>query len=245
MVIDIFPLIDRVNFELSNYCNYAKLHPMCPASLVNDPKTLSSTIVKNVIESLGRRDFEGIISFHQYTEPMVEPRLFSFIAFTKKACPKGKIFIWTNGSNLSQGMMNELVDAGISALHITAYSEKERERLEKINIKIPHYFSPINWVNVINTYDFPINVEWLHRPCYAPLTDLIIGIGGHISLCCRDWKREYKLFDLNKRSFEEIFTSKELLSIYENLSKGKREFALCQRCGTCRDCKVLKRSLMG
>jgi phosphatidylglycerophosphate synthase len=41
--------------------------------------------------------FDGVIAFHIYNEPLIDPRLFSFIEYARRICPQGRILILTNG----------------------------------------------------------------------------------------------------------------------------------------------------
>jgi hypothetical protein len=238
--VDIFPFIDRVSFELSNLCNYSYLHGMCPAFVQDKPVTLPSRVVLDAIKTLGERDFDGGIAFHNYNEPMADPRLFKFIEYAHRACPKSKILIWTNGWNLNQTMMNELVAAGVSIVYATAYNAQEKSRLTCISAPIEFNVIDPMWVEVINAYKATSTDDT--RPCLAPLTDLRVSKEGWVVLCCRDWKGEYRFFDLNTGRFEETLRQKSLLEAYMRLRNGDRYFPLCKRCGTVRDWRRLRGS---
>jgi len=194
---------------------------------------LPSRIVTDVLETLGKRAFDGGIAFHNYNEPMADPRLFKFIESAHSFCPKARILIWTNGWNLNQTMMDELVASQVSVVIVTAYTAEEKQRLQKINSAIQYDIVDPEWVEVVNAYDAVATDD--RRPCLAPLTDLRISKEGWIVLCCRDWKGAYKFFDLNNRSFQEVLKERALLDVYDRLRKGDRFFPLCKRCGTVRD----------
>ena len=231
--VDVFPLIDRVSFELSNRCSYSHLHKMCPASLGKEPVVLPSKIIFDVLDTLGKRKFDGGIAFHNYNEPMSDPRLFKLVEYARCICPACKILIWTNGWNLNQVMMNELIASGVTTVYATAYTKEEKHRLDQISASIEYNVIEPEWVEVMDAYEMPpINDT---RPCLAPLTDLRISKEGFIVLCCRDWRNEYKFFDLNDRCFEEALREKSLLDTYRRLKEGDRFYPLCKRCGTARD----------
>jgi hypothetical protein len=212
------------------------LHPRCPASKEESksPENIPSEIVFQVFYDLGKRDFNGCISFHQYGEPMMDPRLFWFLERASEIVPTAKTLVWTNGSTLEENMVKDLLNIGLDNLNVTAYTPKEKTRLKEI--KVPNGFMTIydpNWVEVYGIYDAP--VKNLPRSCYAPLTDIIVTRSGKISLCCRDWERRYILGDLNKNTFLEVIESNEIRVIYDSLSKGCRSLDICQRCLTTRD----------
>ena len=114
-----FEHTSRISIELSNLCNYARIHKKCPLNLVETPVILPAKIVFDVLETLERYNFQGIIAFHTYNEPLIDPRLFQFIEFARKACPHSDIFILTNGYYLTQTLADELVDSGVSKIIIS------------------------------------------------------------------------------------------------------------------------------
>jgi hypothetical protein len=231
-----FELLDRVNFELSNRCNLAHVHPRCPAhrAAAHPPENLASAVVFQVLADLGARGFDGCLSFHQYGEPLMDPRLFWFLERAARVVPTAKTLVWTNGSTLEAHMLHDLQAVGLGHLAVTAYTPAERARLEAL--EAPPGFLTIyapNWVEVFGIYDAP--AAPLATPCYAPLTDLIITRGGQVGLCCRDWARRHTFGDLNTTPFRVILEGPELRAVYDRLSQGDRYLDLCQRCQTTRD----------
>ena len=45
-----------------------------------------------------------------------------------------------------------------------------------------------------------------------------------------DWNKQYWYADLNREKFENIFIKKEVNYLFHQLSSGKRELPICQRC---------------
>lgn len=131
--------INSIYFELSNICNYSAIHTKCPASIIKNKSVMDSNVYKNVISDLSKIDFEGFISFHRYNEPLMDPRLISFISYARHKIPKSKLRILTNGYYLTQEIADELVASGLSLLEVTAYFEHEFQRLKNIKITIPYH----------------------------------------------------------------------------------------------------------
>ena len=231
-----FERLDRVNFELSNRCNMAHLHPRCPAhrELSKLPENLASAVVFQVLRDLGGLGFDGCISFNQYGEPLMDPRLCWFLEFARQAVPKAKTLIWTNGTTLDAHLIEDLHSVGLGHLVVTAYTQADLERLKALDTR-PGFmtlYSP-HWVDVFGIYDAePVR---LTTPCYAPLTDLIVTREGQVALCCRDWERRHTFGDLHTTPFREILESEEISAVYARLSQGDRYLDICQRCRTTRD----------
>ncbi|WP_424031169.1 radical SAM/SPASM domain-containing protein [Methanoregula sp.] len=227
--INIFQYTNRVSIELSNLCNYSTFHKKCPLSFEVDTRILPAKIVISVLDILHKYHFKGMIAFHTFNEPLIDPRLFKFIEYAKKSCPDSTIYFSTNGFYLDQNLADELVECGLTRLHISVYSPKEYERLSKIKLPIRIDLEKMILLNIIpELYQSPILNE--KTPCQAPLGEIIVTRDGQISLCCRDWQRRYILGDLNEETLEEILKRGNLQAIHSHLSKGNRLFNICQRC---------------
>ena len=230
---DIFQNTKSVCIELSNLCNYANIHKKCPLYTLQSSKTiLSSKIAHRVLATLKKYNFFGTILFSTYNEPLMDPRLFEFIRLAHYMNPKAGICIWTNGYYLNEMLVLELVEAGVTELHITAYSKIEKERFEKIQIPIPYnilYFSSLSNMDDRLTL-YKKSEVFCSIPCSAPLKQIIITAKGEISLCCYDWKRQHCFGNLYKQSLEEILRNGQMQLVYNQLIKGERHLNLCKRC---------------
>jgi len=226
--ISLFKNTIRVSFELSNLCNYSFIHKKCPLFLEKRPTILPSTIVYSVLDSLHGLKFKGEIAFHTYNEPLIDPRLFQFISYARRSCPRSNIYICSNGFYLDQTLADELVAVGVSEIRISAYSDKEFERLGKMKLTIPFKVERQILDNRLNQYIGGIKNS--SKPCFAPLNEICISRDGKIVLCCLDWKKEYVFGDLHKEPLETILKKDKVIETYDRLSKGDRFLELCKRC---------------
>lgn len=230
-----------VLFELSNLCQYAWLHKKCPLHLemespfvVKKPEILPASIVYRVLDTLARHNYGGEISFHQYGEPLLDPRLFEFIRYARRTCTGSKITILTNGHYLTKVLANELLEAGVSQLLITPYgtqSEQERKR-RWVAQELPGATCRCTQHSKLDDrlalYDLePVDSN---LPCGAPLGDVGITRRAEVSLCCYDWRREHNFGSLHDQALEDILSSKRAQETYERLSRGDRFLNLCRRC---------------
>lgn len=227
--------IDRVTFQLSNRCPRAREHPNCPASLCADkpPENMSAALVRDVLDTLGRHDFDGALAFHSFSEPLADPHLFFYIEHAKQTCPRCHICLYTSGWNLDAAMLTDLRCAGVGTLRVTAYSESEHERLGDL-LEGPHkmgiWLKRCDWVPLLDQYT---RAPAAHEErCHAPLTDVCITASGKIGLCCRDWEHKYDLVDLAQVPFGQAMRDEDerLRGIYCDLIRGRRRRAICKRC---------------
>lgn len=222
--------INRVSFELSNLCQYATLHKQCPLHLTQYAIILPQKIVLSVIDTISSWGYSGVIGFHTYNEPGIDPRLFMFITYARTKCPSSHIVIMTNGFYLDDNLVNEYMNVGVNEMFLSAYSDKEYKRFSnftsqmKININKPVLDERLD------IYDRP-EMQPDQKTCLAPYNELMVTREGYVGLCCLDWRRDNVFGNLHNNSLEEILTSEKMISAYENLSCGNRVFDICKRCG--------------
>jgi 2-deoxy-scyllo-inosamine dehydrogenase (SAM-dependent) len=220
----------RICLELSNLCNYSWLHLKCPTSQQREHEILPSKIVtQDVLHTLKYYGYNKEICFHNYNEPLIDPRLMSFLYATAYQCPEAIPFLWTNGSYLNQTLAVELEQAGLKKITISAYSEAEYDRLSKLHFvcesTVVRYHSLDDVLNIYNH-----GTENCHNPCFAPLGDIIIHSDGRMGLCCLDWDRRHTFGDLMKEKFADIVSKPEVRAVYDELRKGHRQLDICTRC---------------
>jgi 2-deoxy-scyllo-inosamine dehydrogenase (SAM-dependent) len=236
----------NIAFELSNTCQLSCHHKRCPLSLemvspfrVANPVHLPAGVVRETLQVLGNYSYSEEISFHQYNEPLIDPRLFEFVREAKIECPGSKIVILTNGLNLSEQLAIELKQAGVTNLYVTRYgSDKDRIAIkEYAQSTIAPIFGDENcnvlpWEQLdgrITLYDG--KYANLSEKCYAPLVTITITRDADVGLCCYDWKRTVSFGNLKERTLEDILNSGKMQEAYESLKSGNRQiFDVCRRC---------------
>lgn len=241
----LYPFEDTrsVAFELSNLCNLAWAHHLCPLNAqavspfaVRAPTILPADIVEDSITILAAHGWKGIVEFHQYNEPLMDPRLFVFVERARRILPDNPIEIVTNGYYLSVQLVYELKAQGVTKLHVSLYgSDEERKaRAEWIESAIaPVLPTALGWHRLddrLGIYERP--ETGCRQPCGAPVRNIVVTCQGHVSLCCFDWKRTVTFGDLRHVLLDEILASREVRETTQRLSTGARPFDVCRRCNT-------------
>lgn len=233
-----------VSLELSNSCSHAWLHEKCPLhsemlgpGVNKEPKTLPIAIVRKVLETLGEYEYNGTLAFHQYNEPLQDPRLFLFLAMAKEMCQYAGPYIVTNGYNLTPTLAEELLDYGVRKIIVSALDDRVVERRvevlrEWVDSERIEVYHPRTLDDRLLVYDVP--KPWPDEPCHAPLSQIIITRDAKVGLCCFDWKRLYTFGDLREEKLDAILRSDEVQQTYEDLSHNKRTRFLCRQCGRSR-----------
>jgi len=220
--------IKRVSLELSNMCNYTKIHKKCPVSRYKEKKTLETGLVHKVLDELSQYNFSGEIDFHRYNEPMIDKRLFDFFEYTNKVLPNAKISLLTNGFFLNQEVLNKLENYKIWLITVSSYTFKEHDRLIKLKTNIPY---KVYYSNLDDREDIYSRKEINSAlPCYATIRDVTVNCFGDVSICCLDWQNRFTFGNISSQSLKEILNSEKFLKVHRELFHGNRTFEICKRC---------------
>lgn len=220
----------RVTIELSNRCNMAVFHKKCPLHGQTEPVVLPSSIVFDILTYLGKRKYDEFVAFHNYSDPMNDPRLFWFVEKCKLLVPKARVFILTNGWFLSESMMRDLERIRIGKLYVSAYSDSEYKRLSKLKTsKFKYRVTRITELDerLTGYAEGQKSVSW---PCYSPLGEVVIRCTGDVVVCCRDWDNRHVFGNVKKTKLKNILTQPEMLKMYKRLSSGDRYLDICKVC---------------
>ena len=222
----------RVTFEISDRCNLAYAHIACPAhAMRNEPPIfLPIRLIHGVLDFLHDEGFAGQLAWHNYNDPMCDPRLLWLIDLAAVHVPDAGQYILTNGLNLNQGMLDLLVSHGITRLWVSAYTDAEEKRTKAlkapgIDYKVRRF---VKLDNRLTIYDRPESGD--QRPCYEPLENLLIRADGRVGLCCVDWAQTVNYGSLYEKSLKEILESAEIRDDWQRHTEGKRRHAICKRC---------------
>ncbi len=221
--------LSRVSFELSNSCCYSYMHKKCPCSMYKEKHILSSDIVYSAIDELSTIDYSGVIAFHRYNEPLIDPRLFQFIEYVNKKIPKAKILILTNGFYLTQVILDELSKYHLWCIAVSSYSLKEHERLSGLKTHVPYYvfFSVLDDRKSI----YERGVLNCTLPCFNPLNDFNILSTGEVGLCCLDYENRFTFGSLGEgRTIASVLSSEAYTTVCNELREGKRRLLICKNC---------------
>ena len=249
-----------VTLEISNMCNYAPIHKACPAADVKTPVTLPSSIVYDVLRTLGEYGYGRgqTISFYVHNEPLNDPRLFMFVAEARQQCPEASIVIGSNGWYLTTVLALELYTVGASYILATAYTEKEHMRLNQVRRELEDLHRrgeidicapdpPAFGVRQIEKFDdrrSMNNRDEGGRPCYAPLTELIVTADGRMGLCCLDVWHHNAFGDLHSEKFIDVVMEYHpaLAGVRADLDMGVRKLDVCQKCSYVNRWRWIKRT---
>lgn len=227
---NLFENINEVAIMLSNLCNYAYIHKKCPANCVNQKEILPSEIVFKIFNELASINFDGIICFHIYNEPLIDPRLFWFIDYIKKSIPLSKLKIYSNGYYLNNQMVKELDNIGVDILEVTGYGEAEYNRMLELEVDMAYrvLFGDLDGrLDMYKERQAPVSI----RSCSTYFTQVSIYSNGDIGTCCLDYRYMYGLANICQSTLKDSLNSKRIVRLQRELLSGNRTlFPICMNC---------------
>lgn len=113
-----------IEIETSRFCN-RRCH-WCPNSVLKDRTTqelMEWSAFQKVVHSLASRNYQGWLAFHNYNEPLANPRLIEELRFARRNLAGARLTVYTNGDFLTDVLFTLLKSAGLSQMRITRYPQ--------------------------------------------------------------------------------------------------------------------------
>jgi len=195
-----------MNFEISNWCNMAKEHPLCP---IADPLRydreheflpMSEDNICDAIMIMHEQfGFRGMVGFHFYNEPTTMwERMMSIIDRTHVIVPTCRFGLVTNGKLLTRAKADEL--SKFSQVKITNYLQEDwdwvRVRVEDLEIIQPGFDQRASLPQ--NQHD---------GACGRIFHEMAFDFYGNAHPCCMDWRREIFIGNYHNHPLKDIVFS--------------------------------------
>jgi MoaA/NifB/PqqE/SkfB family radical SAM enzyme len=114
--------IRMVEIEVFSFCN--RRCWFCPNSHVDRNSKnirMKENVYHKILQNLEEIDYNGVISFSRYNEPLADQIIFECIRQAKKIVPRALLHLNTNGDYLKEDTLYELYDVGLRSLNIQIY----------------------------------------------------------------------------------------------------------------------------
>lgn len=123
--------VDVVALETVGNCNRSCEY--CPVSVA--PKRtgrMPDAMVYRVFDELGAARFRGKLTYHFYNEPMIDTRIYDFVAYSARKVPDATRHLTSNGDLLDRDAIEKLFDLGATIIVISAHDEETFVRFSEI-----------------------------------------------------------------------------------------------------------------
>lgn len=226
-------LTQYLSFEITRHCNLGKIHDLCPN---RHPERYASVDMSNPIrddmivaicdDAYNRYGFQGKVSWHYYSEPLVaEDRMWRLMDAIDSVAPQAEYDLWTNGTIWPKHPEN--LDR-FAVIRITDYL------LEDHRVDLEHWVTVKTEITRNYGYlDGRINPPPRKRTirCFRPYTEMIFDYFGQVHLCCYDWRGLGSPGNIHTSTFPEIIQRWQAIRAIIGRDGFQPEApAVCQTC---------------
>ena len=247
-----FPMPSVVEISGSGMCNRKCV--FCPRS---DPdynhvnEFISPKLVDNLTKQLSSFDYDNLILFSGFVEPLLDKNIYNLLKIVKKNLPKSNIEIITNGDVLNKKRLLKLYESGLTCLLVSVYDGKEAEdKLLKLmkdaglkdhQYKLRKRYLPEKegfGISMSNRGGMMANAAYaiknpetsLKRPCFYPNYIFFMDYNGDVIICNHDWGKKMIIGNMLEKSFKEIWLDEKWIKARKDLYDGNRDFLPCKNC---------------
>jgi radical SAM protein with 4Fe4S-binding SPASM domain len=205
--------VNIFEIEVFSFCN--RTCSFCPNSYIDrrsENHFMDENLYMKVMSELAEIDYEGIVWYSRYNEPLADRIILKRIQQTRQLLPKAKLQTYTNGDYVTREYLDDLADAGLNEIRIMRYpdakdtkttSEKMSKMIEKLGLPIIHKNSNCIELNHsklhVQIYSFDIDKNVTNRagsltinpqnykrfaPCYSPFSCFHVDYNGSVFPCC-------------------------------------------------------------
>ena len=241
------PLPAIVEISNSGTCN--RVCSFCPRSDPNYPdlkEFISSELHEKIFKQLSEVDYQGVISYSGFNEPLLNKNIYRDIRQARDYLPKAKIEIVTNGDVLNISRLKKLFDHGLTTILISVYDGPEDyAKFEKMckdaNLHYSQYMVRKRYLSEDNDFGITINnrsgnlasaehkilplQEPLKKKCTYPSYTFFIDYNGDVLMCSHDWGKRMILGNMKNQNFLDIWTSKKSNFVRKKLNAAERNFS--------------------
>lgn len=247
------PFFSLIEFNLSGLCNRTCV--FCPRSnpkvFPNINEHIPLELYEKAMRELAEVDYDGMILFSGFGEPLLYKNLEVIIEMSKRYCPRTRIETITDGDFVTPMKLRALFMAGLDALLISLYdgpdqvekfeSMRDEVGLEESQIVLRRRYLPaeqhygITLVNRAGMVEIPeVGIgplkEPLKRRCFYPFYQVVVNYDGAVLLCTHDWGKKLIVGNLRDKSIHELWDSPIIQRVRRSLAKADRNFAPCNVC---------------
>jgi radical SAM protein with 4Fe4S-binding SPASM domain len=233
-----------IEIEINHSCNLACSY--CPNALHKRIETgeMSTELFTNLMQQLEEKDYQGLVSFHFYNEPLLCSKLDLFVEILKAHVPKARLQIYSNGQFLNFKRTMELIELGVDYFCITKHEQMKAgyvfdttiEMLSEENKKkvTYHKFSQIELNNRGGLLPHLNKKEKNYSgfPCMIAQVFTVVTLKGNVLPCYEDFNQTEVMGNIGEKNIFEIWKSAPYVNFRKEL-KSKRSDSSSELCKKC------------
>lgn len=223
--------------EITENCNRTCYY--CPQSVTQLPiRKMELKIFVKALERVAELNWNGIIDYTFYNEPLLEKNLETYVKMTRAFCPKAIPEIITNADALTEDRVLSLVDAGVAHFSITRhppYDAKWDAKVLPLAEKFPQYIqlqciedNPLSNRGGLVSPRFQVDPST--EGCWGPTEGQIIDINGNYLFCCCDYYRKHPMGNVFTHTILEGWRNAKYAEARASVRDKKPILDVCEGC---------------
>lgn len=225
LISDSIAKLTLINFEITDKCNYDKLHKACPINSKSRFNNNASDVPISDGDIIGlmsyciNRGFKGYFGFHYYNEPLLErDRITRIMTEINSRFPSVKFCLWTNGSMLKDREVHKYDKVVISDykknkahlaanknVHVLSGKLDKRRKIEDAKVKLSN--------------------------CARVNLEMSVDYYGNIRVCCNDYKHEITSANITQSDYTTCLMKwVEAKTVPETMANTGKSHAVCRSC---------------
>ncbi len=207
---------------------------------------MEDAVFDKIVSELAERDFNGIFFFNGNNEPFLDRSICDRIAYTRERLPRATLEVFTNGSLLTNDILDRIAGK-LDTLLINNYSTEYRLN-EGSKLAVDHYLANrerYGGMKIIIEYRYsdqiltnrggdapnkPNKTKVYKSRCVVPFEEALIYADGVMGLCCNDTRRRCELGSVKDTNIYELFNSPRFTEIRRQLAQGRDRCEYCKHC---------------
>ena len=247
------PFFSLIEFNLSGLCNRTCV--FCPRVdpniFPNINEHLPVELYERVMGELAEVNYDGMILFSGFGEPLLYKQVEHLIRMSKQYCPNVRNEMVTNGDLVTVERLKELFAAGLDTLLLSMYDGPEQEPYfikmrEDAGLTEDQLILRIRWLPPEENYGITLVnrsgmveipeagvkalTEPLARRCFYPFYQVVVDYDGSVLLCTHDWGKKLIVGNLHDQSIHELWDSPKIQKVRMRLAKADRSMSPCNLC---------------
>lgn len=232
-------LFEKLEIELSLGCNRRCTYCFLATERRQDhvqsrTRVMPQPLFDLLLDQLTELEFRGVLCFHFYNEPLLNPHLHRYVAAARKRLPDVQMIIYTNADLLDEARYHELTTAGINLIYVTRHDNAVPATLAPV-LKLPGVLidmrADMEFNNRGGYLGPPVDDRMRTLPCVYPSECAIITIDGNVLPCSCDFRESMKFGNIREQHLRDIYLSPAAIAFRRDLLAGRRQdHALCKDC---------------
>ncbi|MCX7920860.1 MAG: SPASM domain-containing protein [Clostridia bacterium] len=233
---------DFVEIEVNSKCNRSCSY--CPNATLTRKETgeMEESLFKLLMEQLKSINYDGIVNYHFFGEPLLCSNLDKFVSMTKKYLPHSTPQIFSNGDFLDKKRIKDLVELGIEKFVVTQHIGPKNDFESVLNTLsedlrskiIYRTYKDMNLSNRSGILSEKVTGSASSSnkiPCTIPVGFVIITLLGNVLPCYDDFHQKNTMGNIKDDNIVDIWNSEKYIKFRKMLSEGHRDYS-----PACKDC---------